>query len=76
MGLTKRQHTIKVNYLSRVKAVQEAYRNHKVDGQPDTYVWRMHIWPKFFISLPTFYRYLQTVPDKELKNIGAQGSLF
>ncbi len=77
MRLTKRQHTIKTNHLNRVIAVQEMYREKKVEGQPDAYVWRTHIWPKFFISLPTFYRYLQTSAHKELKAIGGvQGTLF
>lgn len=76
MALTKRQHTIKTNHLHRVIAVQEMYKDKKVEGQPDAYVWRTYIWPNFFISLPTFYRYLQTSPQKELKAIGAQGTLF
>ena len=74
--MTKRQHTIKTNYLMRAQAVQEAYQSVRVEGQPDSYIWRTHIYPKFFISLRTFYRYLGIVPQKELRAIGEQGRLF
>lgn len=56
--------------------MQELYQELRVEGQPDAYVWRKHIYPRFFISLDTFYRYLQTNTQKELKEIGAQMELF
>jgi len=74
--MTKRQHTIKTNYLNRAKAVQDEYQAVRVEGQPDAYIWRTHIYPKFFISLRTFYRYLGISPQKELRAIGQQGTLF
>lgn len=70
--LTKRQHSVRVNYLRKAQAVQKLYQEVRVDGQPDAYIWRTHIYPQFFISLDTFYRYLQVSPSKELKEIGAQ----
>ncbi|MBV6442736.1 MAG: hypothetical protein EPGJADBJ_04459 [Saprospiraceae bacterium] len=76
MTLNKRQHTLKTNALHKAKAVQDFYQEVRVEGQPDAYIWRTHIWPRFFISLPTFYRYLQMNPAKELKTLTSQATLF
>lgn len=74
--MTKRQHTIKANHLHKVQAVQDYYQQIRVEGQSDAFIWKKHIWPRYFISLRSFYRYLQISPQKELKSIGAQGVLF
>lgn len=75
--MTKRQRTIKLNHMNRVQAVQEVYNLHKQEGIPDAFIWRKHIYPKYFISLDTFYRYLQISPKTELKKMGiAQPTLF
>lgn len=45
-------------------AVQKEYQVHKLhEGIVDTWIWREHIEPKFYIGIKSFYRYL-TIPAK------------
>ena len=74
--MTKRQHTIRLNYLKRVQIVQEIYQRHKQEGVSDAFIWRKHVYPVMPIGQDSFYRYLQISPQKELKSIGAQLALF
>lgn len=74
--MTKRQYTIKVNFLKRVQIVQEIYQRHKQEGISDAFIYRNYVHPVVPISQDRFYAYLQISPQKELKSIGAQLALF
>ena len=70
----------KLNALRRAQDVQDYYKQVRVEGQPDTYVWRTHIYPRFKISLSLFYLILGMRPENEIKKLeqkhGNQTSLF
>jgi len=69
----------KLNALRRAQDVQTFYREVRVEGQPDAYVWRTHIYPRFKISMSLFYLYLGMRPENEIKKLEekqTQGSLF
>ncbi len=67
--MTRQQNGRRVNYLRTVLAVQEFYQTVKVEGQPDIFVYRKHIYP---IALSTFRMYLQIPAKKLLREIGAE----
>lgn len=70
--MNKKLHTRKINALLRAQDVQDFYRQVRVEGQPDTYVWRTHIFPRFRISLNTFYLYLSMRPAHEIEKLEKQ----
>lgn len=67
--MTLKQYSRKLNALRRAQDVQEFYREVRVEGQPDAYVWRTHIYPRFKISLSLFYEYLGTRPALEIEKL-------
>jgi hypothetical protein len=56
------------NLLLKIKDVCETYRENERNETAD-YIWRNRIYPKHFISRSTFYDYLSTPYEKELKEI-------
>lgn len=70
--MNQKQYSRKLNALLRAQDVQEHYRQVRVDGQPDAYVWRMHIYPRFRISLNTFYLYLSIRTNHEIEKLEKQ----
>jgi len=55
--------------LRRALEVQRIYLLHKEDGIPNTYIYRKYIYPVFFISERTFYRYLRRNVKRELRQL-------
>lgn len=68
-NLPKKLRTSRINYLHRVRAVQEAYQEHYVEDVPLTAIYRRYIQPKYFISLPTLREYLTINVSQELKKL-------
>lgn len=68
----KQQISRRLNRLRRILMVQEEYQAKKVKGQPDAFVWREFIYPKFVISERSFRQYLETNAKKEIKELEAQ----
>jgi len=61
----------RVNFLLRVKDVNEVYNEHKVRGVFISNIYRDYIRDRFRISRATFYRYLTIAYNRELKDIEA-----
>lgn len=58
------------NYLLKVLAVQEIYlAEKKHEGITNVWIYEKKIYPVFFISKPTFYKYLGVNAKKELADI-------
>jgi hypothetical protein len=56
----------KKNKLQVIVCVQEEYLKHANSGRTTVYIYRTYIYPRFFISLGTFYRYLATPAKRDL----------
>lgn len=57
------------NKFLRVKEVQDTYLLYKTDGNSTRYVYREYIWPRWKISMSTFYNYLAINVKKELRQL-------
>ncbi|WP_312339511.1 hypothetical protein [Sphingobacterium sp.] len=60
----------KKNQLIIAKKVQDIYLKHSKEGVTTRSIYNEHIYPVFFISIATFYKYLAINARKELKEIG------
>lgn len=47
------------SYLKRVEVVNEIYDRYKSDGITNDQIYRRYVYPKFAISIRTFYYYLK-----------------
>ncbi len=56
---------LNINYLNRVKEVNEIYLFYHLKGAYNEYIYKNYIQDKFYISRSTFYNYL-AVPYKQL----------
>jgi hypothetical protein len=56
---------LNINYLNRVKEVNEIYLFYHLKGVRNEYIYKNYIQDKFYISRSTFYNYL-AVPYKQL----------
>ncbi|TXI13489.1 MAG: hypothetical protein E6Q66_09875 [Pedobacter sp.] len=57
------------NYLLKVKAVCELYDQMRNPDVPMARTYRRVIYPSFYISICTFYRYLNVNYKKELREL-------
>lgn len=60
------------NYLLKVKAVCELYDQMRNPDVPMACTYRKVIYPAFYISIGTFYRYLSVNYKKELRELAKQ----
>lgn len=60
------------NYLLKVKAVCELYEQMAQPDVPAARTYRKVIYPNFYISVGTFYRYLNTNYKKELRELAGE----
>lgn len=65
----------KINLYYRIIEVQEMYQQYKVAEATHAGVYRVHIKPKFRISLRTLNNYLATPAVAELKRLAAAGQV-
>lgn len=68
--LSHQQRNKRKNFLLLVNAVQSLYQKHKIEGLPDTIIYRKQIFPVYFVSLCTFRQYLAVNVRRELKALG------
>lgn len=47
-----------ISYQARVVEVNRIYDEHSRSGLSNIEIWRRHVYPRFFISLRTFYNML------------------
>jgi hypothetical protein len=72
----------RLNALRRAKDIQDFYREVWVEGQPSSFVWERHIYPRFKVSKSRFYEILAMRPDLEIRRLdeeyekGKQPTLF
>lgn len=59
----------RLNYFKRILEVQKVYAGHKREGLSDTYIFRTHIKPAFWISKRTFCKYIATNAKREIRLI-------
>lgn len=57
------------NMLLRVQAVQELYKEHQANGATNEWIFNNVVYPRFFISRTTFYKYLSIPATRELKRL-------
>jgi hypothetical protein len=57
------------NFLTKVRAVQDLYQEHKKPGVTDVHIYKTYIYPQYYISKPTFYKYLSINAKRELAQI-------
>ena len=57
------------NYYTKVAAMQEEYLAHGNSGRTELYIYRTFIYPRFYISRSTFYRWLTINPSRELAKL-------
>lgn len=62
----------KNNYLNRVKAVNEIYKQYTAKGYSNEWIFKNLIKDKFFISRSTFYTYLSIPYKRELERTKAR----
>ena len=62
------------NRLLRIRDVNQAYLEHKTDGNTTMYVYRTVIYPRFRISLSTLYNYLAVPVERMLREAASTGS--
>jgi len=55
------------NYLRKVKEIQDITIEHKARGATQEWIYKNIIYPRYFISKPTYYRYLSINAKKLLK---------
>jgi hypothetical protein len=59
----------KINYLRKVVEVQDMTLEHTRRGISQAWVYRNVIYPRYFISLKTFYRWLGEPAKRELAEL-------
>jgi hypothetical protein len=64
----------RINYLRRVVEVQNITLEHTRRGISQVWVYNNVIYPRFFISLKTFYRWLGEPAKRELAELEGVGS--
>jgi hypothetical protein len=66
------------NKLLRYQAVIDEFEKHDCKQIPITTIWKLHIYPKFFISRNTLYRILNCPIDEQMQQLQRQDwpSLF
>ena len=69
MSVSKQAYSRRLNYLRRVKAVQDTYQDHYVEGLPTTVIWRKHIAPCYNISLQSLREYLAISVNTEMQRL-------
>ncbi|WP_042367956.1 hypothetical protein [Bacteroides neonati] len=57
------------NFLLRVRDIQRIYTEYHDRGYSDTYIYKTHIYPTYKIGRTTFYNYLATPADRDLKEL-------
>lgn len=72
MPVNKRPNSYYLNYYRRVLEVQECFLEHQKPGMKVKFIYEEYIYPRFFISSTTFYKYLRTPAARELKKIEAE----
>ena len=60
------------NKLLLYREIVKVYKEHKQDDIPNTRIYKKHIYPRFFISMRTFYNVLATPIERELKKLEGQ----
>ncbi len=59
----------KKNKLKQIIRVQEEYLKYSNSGRTVKYIYDTYIYPKFLISMTTFYNYLATPAKRDLERI-------
>ena len=57
------------NYLLRVRDIQNIYTEHHRRGCTDVYIYKTYIYPTYKIGRTTFYNYLATPAERDLKEL-------
>lgn len=57
------------NRFLRIKEIQDDFLLHKTDGNTTRHIYRTVIFPKYKISIATFYNYMGINVRKELKQL-------
>jgi hypothetical protein len=58
------------NKLLRYREIIRVYNEHKEEDIPNTKIFHKYIYPRFNISMRTFYNVLETPVERELKKLG------
>ncbi len=66
----------KRNRYLRIVEIQDITLRKQAEGLTNVNIHKLHIYPKYHISLRTFYEYLATPAKRELKKIEEQTNLF
>lgn len=60
----------RINYLKRVKRIQEIYNRHKEPGVTNRFIYTKYIIPHYDMTEATFYNYLNIKnPQKQIDRI-------
>jgi hypothetical protein len=59
----------KENKFKRILSVQQCFKKHYSPGMTIEYIYNKYIYPEFKISRSTFFTYLNTPAESELKKI-------
>lgn len=70
--MTKQLEGRRRNYLKKVLEVQAFYQSVRVEGVPDIFIWRKHIYPRYPLSLYTFRAHLNLNAKKLLKEMDGE----
>ncbi|MDR1199934.1 MAG: hypothetical protein LBK94_13155 [Prevotellaceae bacterium] len=65
----KAQDKGRINFLKKIVEVQNITLEHTARGCTQIWVYRKIIYPRFFISLKTYYRWLGEPVKKELAEL-------
>lgn len=57
------------NHLLRVRDIQNIYTEYHNRGYSDVYIYTTHIYPTYKIGRTTFYSYLATPAERDLKEL-------
>lgn len=57
------------NYLLRVRDIQNIYTEYHERGYTDVFIYKNHIYPTYKIGRTTFYSYLATPAERDLKEL-------
>jgi hypothetical protein len=57
-----------INLLRRIIEIQDITLEHKARGATQEWIYKNIIYPRYFISRPTYYRYLSINAKKMLKD--------
>jgi len=56
-----------INLLRRIVEIQDITLEHKAHGATQEWIYKNIIYPRYYISRPTYYRYLSINAKKLLK---------